>query len=401
MNAMRAFAVFAAAVLSAGALAGCVGNKDGEETTPASTNNPLGTGTDGVKTTLDVLASLKTGITTSAPQWVAPGTAIDVAAAAPTNAKGAVTYTWAVGPLPGTVAVDTKLDTKTIEPGAAKELKYATAGIFRMHCHPHPDMKHNVTVVDGYAGPKTVHVAIVDDGKDKATFRFVPENILVGVGTTVVYHNNGTAPHTATLETAEPPLKATGLKTASGSITLSGAGWQRIVVAAQDADGRFGSASHSIYVADIPAPFTEDVTFEFNTGSHGVVPAEQQAAAGAAPIEKTFTFTNGGTVFLNWTAADAAYTAAAPGSPPAEANTAAVAIHLKESGATQDTLTGDAAASGALSGKINPMAYTLTIVPESGVKPAGKVTVTVVYDLVPPAPSMGQAGGEAHGGHAH
>lgn len=93
-----------------------------------------------------------------------------------------------------------ELDTGSIQPGEVKLLSYPEAGAFAMHCHPHPFMRHNVTVDDAYAGPSRVHVDILD-GQDVASYRFEPANLTVGVGTKVEYHNHGNVTHTSTQET--------------------------------------------------------------------------------------------------------------------------------------------------------------------------------------------------------
>jgi plastocyanin len=371
-----------------------VGNSD-DPTTPASTGggDPPGAIDDGgVQPTVNVLAPLKTSVTTTAAKWVAPGTSIDVAATAPSTAKGTTTYTWATGALPGTVATTATLNTKDIQPSASGQLKYATAGVYRMHCHPHPAMKHNVTVIDGYKGPSTVHVQLVD-GTKLADYRFVPENILVGKDTTVVYHNNGTQMHTATAEAQEPPLKLADLKTASGAVTLSGDGWQRVLVVVQDAGGRIGSAQHDIYVSAPPKDFTDEFPFEFTAGAISTIP--QDTSTVQAPGKATFALDFPGQLFLNWTATDAAVNEGAP----ADANTAEAEVHLKQASAEQDVITGAPSAAGADSTHVQAGSYSLEVLPTAGVKPTVIVTVTVIYDLVPPAPAMAAAGG-GHGDHA-
>lgn len=388
---MRAVPLFLALLLSAAALTGCVGGDD--KATPAATDGdtpPIGTGDgDGdVVEPITVLAPLTTTITTTAPKWAQAGDVVNVTAAVPAKAKGDVKYTWAIGALPGTVTLTPAgADTKEIEPGQSAAVKYTSAGVYAMHCHPHPYMKHNVTVVDGYTGPKEVEVKIVD-GSALGDFRFVPENVVIPVDGIVTYKNIGTQMHTATQESQAPGLKALPLDAASGEVKLEGEGWQRLVVIMQDSEGRIGSAEVPVYVtASLPENFQKTETFSFNVG--GAPEAE-------GPQSKSFALDYNGTMFLNFTAVDAV----SGTSGQADANLAQVEIHLKEQGATQDTLTSEPAGSGALTGRVNPKTYSLEVIPVQGVGIEATVLITVLYELEPPAPKMAGASGghDDHGG---
>lgn len=389
---MRALALLAATLVVAGALTGCIGNNDPIDTAGddgATTAPPLpGTGGKTPGGVVKVLSPLTSTVTASGPQWVKSGTSVAVAAAAPAQAKGTVNYTWALGALPGTVAVTAAtLDTKVIESGKSASLKFAAAGVYRMHCHPHPYMKHNVTVIEGYKGPATVEVSIID-GASVGEYRFVPENIVVGAGTTVVYTNRGAQPHTATLESQEPALKALDLKAASGEVAVTGNGWQRIVVLMQDSEGRVGASETRIYVtSELPAFPAQSIPLDFTVGG---VP--EAAPALKVPVK----FDHNGTVTINVSVQDAA---AANGAP---VNNALVSISFAEDGATQDTLSSDPTAKTSLTGLVAGKTYILTITPTQGVGIEGTAEITAVYDLVPPAPSMAPASGghDDHGAHA-
>ena len=395
---MRLPVILAALVMAAGGLAGCFGSEN-EPADPASIdgdNKLPGTGGTGAPGEIKVLAPLRSALTTTAAAWVQTGTAVDVTAAAPANAKGDVTYTWAIGAMPGTTTIEAKADTGSkdpaewIQPGESASIKYSEAGVFRMHCHPHPDMRHNVTVIDGYTGPAEVQVVIIDGAKPNE-YRFVPEEIVVGVGTTVTYVNQGEQPHTATAMSQEPSLKLVDLKEASGAVTVDGEGWQRIVVVMQDADGRIGSAEHHIYAtATMPAFETKTFTFDFAVGG----PDEIDPVEG--PQSQTFKLDLGGKLFVNFTAVDA------PGGASGDANLAEAELHVVKQGETQDTLTGDSAAAGNLVTTAGEGTYTLTVKATQGIEPTVTVVVEVVYDLVPPPMSTdAPTGDEGHGGHAH
>lgn len=90
---------------------------------------------------------------------------------------------------------DGTMDTGDIAAGASATLTYDALGTHAMHCHPHPWMKHNVTVT--HDAPESAHVHI-RDGDHAGQFLFEPANITIGKGTVVTYHNHGNTTHTAT-----------------------------------------------------------------------------------------------------------------------------------------------------------------------------------------------------------
>lgn len=397
---MRALAILAAALVASAAFSGCIGGlkenddpvetPEGSETvTTASTSAPQ----------LKVLAPLTSTLTLDGPKWVASGTDVTATLTPPANAKGAVTYAWAIGALPGTVKVDAfKADTGSakaadwIQPGGAKSITYGAAGIYNMHCHPHPTMLHKVTVIDGYVGPKTVDVYITDGAKPDE-YRFVPENIVIGVNTTVNYKNVGQQPHTATAMGAqEPALKLLPLKAANGTVKIDGEGWHRVVAVIQDSEGRIGFANQTIYTtATLPKFETKTLSFSFDYGAAPLAGTAAESAAKSEPV----TLEQGGLVSLNYTFSDAL---SATGQSPVE-----VEIHFTKDGETQDTLTSPPGAEGALSGKAIPGAYTVRVVPLMGVQIEGTIVIDVVFDLVPPEPTTPSTApaGDGHGGHQH
>lgn len=400
---MRALSPIIAALLLTAAFAGCIGGKDGDgegaTLDPADTNGGTGTGTGtGSGTgTLKVLAPLNATITLDAPAWVQSGTEVPVALGTPANAKGAVTYAWAIGPLPGTsevtaVTMDTgsAKSTDYIAPGASKTLTYSTAGIYRMHCHPHPAMRHNVTVIDGYEGAKNVEVQIVDGSQGQY---YVPENIVIGTGTTVTYKNVGQQPHTATaLGAQEPALKALPLKADKGAIKVEGEGWQRVVAVYLDSEGRIGVSEARIYTTStLPVFETQTETFSFEYGASELAGTPAAPASDGRPV----LLKQPGVVTINYTFTDLA------GSVDPSASQASVELHFTKDGETQDTLTGDGAEN-SLNGKAIAGSYTLSVLPTSGVQIEGTVTIEVVYELLPPEPTMPAApADDGHGGHAH
>lgn len=396
---MRAWALPTALLLLTGILAGCVNTP---KETDGGTIDPAGvTGNDGTDgngqgppgtSVVKPLAPLAFTVSTTSPKWVAPGASIAVAASATTAAS----YVWSIGPLPGTVTPKAvKLDTGSakdasdwIAPGASKSITFTEPGSFLMHCHPHPFMLSNVTVVQGYAGPKEVTVKIVD-GAELGTYRYVPENILVAPGTVVTYQNDGAQPHTATLMKADPPLKKLDLAKASGTVAAEGDGWQRIRLVAVDAEGRFGAQDLPIYVKPMPTYASDPLAVTFTVGG---LPEEAVAS-----FTKSFTLEYNATLNVTWAFVDA------PAKNGVPANNAEVDIHVFPQGSEQDAITSETKPEGTASTAVAAGTYTLKVVPKKSVGLEGTVTITAVYaDPVPPAPAMAGAGGDdGHGGHAH
>lgn len=90
------------------------------------------------------------------------------------------------------------LDTGSIAPGARAILAFHEEGVYAMHCHPHPWMKHTVTVVAD--GPATAQVEIIDDPTNETMFRYEPQTVTISTMGHVTYVNRGMHAHTATLE---------------------------------------------------------------------------------------------------------------------------------------------------------------------------------------------------------
>jgi plastocyanin len=316
-------------------------------------------------------------------QWVKPGATLSLSAMPASNAVGAVTYTWAIGPLPGTLATSgAALDTGAIPPASTATLAFPSSGVWGIHCTPHNWMSENVTVVDGYAGPAQVDVNLVD-GASNNDYRFVPNNVILPVGGKVVFHNLGSQTHTATKFTLEPPLKKLDVAGASGTAALDPAlkGWQRVRLFAQDSEGRVGVSDATIYVGDMPsfAPQTIDLKWTVPVGG---VP--DQASQAAPPVTASFTPAYNGTMWLNFSVNDTVSGSPAPTDPAAPS----VEIHVKQSGATQDTITVDNKQMGSYSAKVSPNGYDLAATLTQGANAEGKATIEIVYDLVPPAPVL-------------
>ncbi len=100
-----------------------------------------------------------------------------------------------------------KLASPLLAKGAKFQWTFMNVGEFAYHCHPHPWMMGNVTVEahadhsHGTAG-KTHTVKIVD-GATAGEYKYVPENLTVHVGDTIVWVNEGTMGHTVTAKTSD------------------------------------------------------------------------------------------------------------------------------------------------------------------------------------------------------
>lgn len=387
---MQARVPFVALLALALLAAGCVNTTKDESptttTTPGgSVTPPTGSGGSGVK----VLAPLSFTLSSSSPTWIAPGSSLSLSASA---AQSGWSWVWAEGALPGTVPVTVALDTGSknpaldyIQPQSSKSLVFSTTGAFQMHCHPHPYMRSNVTVVDGYVGPKEVRVQIVD-GTRPSESRYVPENILVAPGTNVVYENVGTQPHTATLLQGEPPLKKLAITGPAGDATPSGTGWQRIRAIAIDGEGRLGVADHAVYVQAFPTFASDPRPIDF--------PAAGAPEQAVQALSFSFVLEYNATLNVTYSVKDAAAQ-----QNEALPNNARVEVHVTPQGESQDVLTSMDKASDTLAAQVPAGSYTVKVVPKQGVGIKGTITVGAEYiDLVPPPPAPA-AGGDGHGGH--
>ena len=345
-------------------------------TSAPSANTPQGTAAP------KLLAPLSVKVALTGPTWLASGAIVPVTASV--TGGTASSFVWATGPMPGSVPVKNEtLDTKDIQPGAAKSLKFQTAGVYQVHCHPHPFMTSNVTVIDGYTGPSKVTVKVVDGAKP-GEYGFVPDRIVVGVGTEVVYENAGQLVHTATVKGQDPPLRLARLAAQSGGVTVEGEGWMRLYAFAKDASGRAGAGEFHVYV-------TKELPQNLDESFSGSFPLAPPAAAGlpvqpVEPQKKSVKLELAGLAFLNVTATDAT-------------GQGGVVARLVSS-SNPDALKTDAGSAAEASGALEAGTYELVVEPAGGANVEFTVTLQVVYDLVPP-PFVPMTGGGAdpHAGH--
>ena len=389
---MRAFALAGLSFLLLAALSGCVNGADETSGATSQTDapgDPVQTASDwsatpssSARAVAPRLAPLGVNVSLTGPQWVASGSEVPVAAIV----TGATKFVWATGPLPLTSpAKVADLDTKVFDPGASKSLKFTSAGVYAMHCHPHPFMKHNVTVIDGYQSAARVTV-LITDGATNGEYRFSPENIVVGVGTEVVYENVGKLPHSATQEGQEPALKLAKLSASTGTVALEGEGWQRIVAIASDSGGRVGVGEARVYLTkELPTSASVDVAGSFTTPLYlpDVEANPEPARMTSMKVDHPGEFT------LNITATDD------------NAGLAKVSVRVVRVATDEEVGALDATAAGTLAFTIERGEYEIDVEPSEGFNVDYEGVATVVYDLTPPPPMPpGSAAAEdPHAGH--
>ncbi len=407
--------VLVAIALTAPVFAGCIGNGDDPKSiTPASaTPAPGASGNGGAAIgpggypAKPVRYALAPPTITSSAEWVKPGEEVKLEATAPAGAKGAPTFSWTIGELPedwaaapsagehaghdgggaaapaadGHAHAADGLNTGDIAGGASKRMKFDREGYYFMHCHPHKWMKLNVTVKQG-APTKMAHVAILD-GKPVPEYRFAPEDVTVGPGTTITFWNNGSYVHTATQESYEPLTRPIG---DGPKLTFKpdADGDYRVVVTVKDGAGGSSRAAVRLLVdSGKPAPEKE---FDPKVG--------QFTAAGGGhsqPEPQHFAF------ILDYEAESfaAAFTAKSQAPVPA---TVKIDIMPKGDGSAVASA-GPAASGEATAAKVAAGTYELVVTGDQGLLIDFEVKIRVVYNLVPPPP--GSHGGHDEGGHSH
>lgn len=380
---MRGTAIGLVSLLLVALFAGCASKHEdapNPDLTAASTNG------GGSASGVTALAPLAVALSAPSADWVAPGTSLDVTATPPTDATGAITYTWLYGPMGGMAPITPMKTTKTdlIDPGASASITFDEAGVFYEHCHPHPWMRQNVTILDNGQPPVTV-VTHFQDGATLADFKFVPATLVLPKGSTVVYQNDGSQAHQTMLLQQDAPLKQLPMKDASGKVTADGSGWMRVVVLAQDAAGRIGKAERDVYVAPLPTPLTAKYEGSYNFTAPSQVPVPPPGPLASQPDVRGFTATGAGTVWLNFTSQDGV-AANAPVDPAGDQSSISVQIASKD-GTTKVASTSAPADTGSITGRISATDYTVTITPVSGEAANYTATLTVIYDPVPPTPA--------------
>lgn len=377
--------VFALAALLAVALLvpGCTSIENRADTPPTTpTSDKLAPASITIPPALDAKLTLATA---TGALWVAPGTPITLTATPPTRAVGSVEYLWAIGQVPQTAPVPQRFAPDTgsskvtdyVQPGQSRAIKFDIAGIWQMHCHPHPFVRGNISVIEGYQGPAQVDVQMLDGAR--ADYRFFPENITIAPGTVVVYHNKGSQAHTATWMQQDPPVKKLLVDGTSGTINADGQGWRRIYLYTHDSIGATGTAYSDVYVGTLPAFQPLKVPLDFTVGG---APSEVQG-----PLLQSLVTNYNGTLWLNYTVSDGLN--AATGATP---NTALITVTLKDQGGTTDGQVSDNKTADKLTTRIgSPLGlgqvWNFGVYPEQGAKITGLLTIEVQYDLVPPAPT--------------
>src|SRR5581483_3826315 len=359
--AMRGSALALVSLLLVALFAGCAGKQDPGGSTDLSATSTQ-TGAKALDTPLTPLA---TAVAVSGGDWVAPGASLDVTATPPKDATGDVTYTWLYGPMGGTAPITVMKTTQTamIDPGSNASITFDQAGVFLEHCHPHPWMRQNVTILDNGQPPVTV-VTHFHDGASVGDFRFVPDTLVLPKGSTVIYQNDGSQAHQTMLMQQDAPVTQLSLKGASGQVSASGSGWMRVMVIAQDAAGRFGRAERDFYVNPLPTPLTAKYDGSYNLTAPSPVPAQPPSPLGSSPDVRAFTSERAGTLFLNFTSSDAV-AGTAPTDPAGDQSAISVDVTGK-GGAPKVASTSAPSDKGSLTGRVGAGDYTVTLTPVAG-----------------------------------
>lgn len=175
---------------------------------------------------------------TASSLWVKPATPVTFDASGSTDAEGdTLTYAFGYGSVTNAPAIDSGLFAKD----KSWSYTFLEEGTYLFHCHPHPTMKHTVTVSSAAPASTSTQVAIKD-------FKFGPESITVRPNTKIVYTNRDVVEHTVTLEKYEPKLTSIATTGATGTVTFPSDGTYSLVVAVSDGKGTSTTAQATVLV---------------------------------------------------------------------------------------------------------------------------------------------------------
>lgn len=271
-----------------------------------------------------------------------------------------------------------KLDTGYINSGESKSIKLTTPGVYQLHCHPHPWMRANITVLAG--APNGDAVISITDGATNPEYRFGPEDTTVGPGSTVTFHNVGNQTHTATMHTFLIPIKPTGK---SASYVADTTGDFDVVAIARD--GASGVAQSGTRLFVDPARPSDTLPLgpykgTFNAGAP--IPNNQQQES------KLFSFA------INFPAKSLTIKVTSTSQTPIPTMVSAT---LTRSGESSPIATMASAADGTITAsKLPEGTYTLTIFADQGVMIDYAAEGSAQLDLSPPSNSVSTG----LGGHA-
>jgi hypothetical protein len=287
---------------------------------------------------------------------------VDLAATVAGAAPAGVAYAWLWGPRAG--ASDpppppAHASSPLLQPGQRWSVRLDDAGVYRWSDGgPWP---LRATVLDE-PGAASAVVAMAAEG-------FSPSELVLPRGSIVVLENDGAEPHAARLAERDAPLQRAALAP-DGTLPATGHGWMRAVVVAT-AGAQAGSAERDVYVTDaLPQPRTWTVTGAFNSSSD-------------PPSTFGFASDGNGTLYVNWSSADAA-ARTLPTDPAGDQSALTLAVAAADG--SRVVASPSPRDAGSLSGAIPSGGATLTVTPSSGLLVEYEVTLTLIYDLVPPAP---------------
>ncbi|MHB8586832.1 MAG: hypothetical protein ACYDDF_13475 [Thermoplasmatota archaeon] len=237
---------------------------------------------------------------------VPPGAIIQVDASGSSDPAGnALSEAWVISVAPGSSSSSTMMgsmagmdmggmagmmqmsglpDSGVIGPGATGTLHFGSAGLYQVHCHPHPFMLGNVRVVGG--APTLAEMQITQDS-------FQPATVEVAPGGTVRIQNLDSTAHSAEAS-AYLPEGTTVLTGLRGAIPFPKAGTFNLTLALSDGKGTLSTVTQRVTVtSSAPSPLD---AWNFS-GTLGNPPAVDPA-----PENEPFQINGPGQVYVNSTA---------------------------------------------------------------------------------------------------
>ncbi|MHB8586260.1 MAG: hypothetical protein ACYDDF_10565 [Thermoplasmatota archaeon] len=182
-------------------------------------------------------------------------------------------------------------DTGLIAVGGSASATYPNAGLYQIHCHPHPWMVADI-FTDANATTSSADVLITK-------YSFLPPIVHIKPGGKVTYHDVDEVQHDAMAAAYVPTGQVLPLTALSGSLTIATPGSYTLIMSVTDGKAHLATAYQTITVMDNPAPPVQ--TFKFNGTFGPIASTTLPGPLTSKPENQSFTLGSPAVVAVNTT----------------------------------------------------------------------------------------------------